>query len=103
MQLYREFNPSLRGFVRICDAVAAPVIFALWRRAGNSVDAGVVSQGTHHAGILAIAVMMILTARAALKVEEALLLPDSYRWDCMRAMRWLVLLVVMVLAVHLVD
>jgi len=82
----------------VCDALALPVIVLLWFRSSHP-GAWVASPAEHHTypGLFASSVMMIVAARALMKVEQALRMPEEYRWDLERALRWFALLAVMAL------
>ena len=85
----------------VCDALVLPVLLLLWYRLSHPTIAGGINADVHqHAGLFASAVMMIVFARAALKVEQAIRSPQAYRWDLERALRWVALLVIMALAVR---
>jgi hypothetical protein len=88
----------------IGDALLLPLLFVGWYR-GRGFDAGAVPHGAiaNRPGLFCSAVMMLLAARAALKIEQAVRAPEAYRWDLERAFRWLALLLVMALAVRLLG
>ena len=95
------WNPysSLYRVACICDALAIPAVVLIWYHTSYPF-AFAVDQAGHHRypGLVISAAMMIVSARALLKIEQAIRRPEAYRWDLERALRWLALLAVMALA-----
>jgi hypothetical protein len=88
----------------IGDALLLPLLFLGWyRRRGLDVVAVPHGEMANRPGLFCSAVIMLLAARAALKIEQAVRAPEAYRWDLERAFRWLVLLLVMALAIRLLG
>jgi hypothetical protein len=96
----KRFSPGYK-LACVCDALALPVLFVLWYRWTYAADAGAMHHEEHHAGLFVSTVLMIIVARAVLRIERALRAPEIYRWDLERAFRWLVVLIAMALAIRL--
>jgi hypothetical protein len=99
---FKRFSPGYK-LACVCDALAIPVLFVLWYRATYLGDAGRMPSEAHHAGLLVSAALMIVVARAALKVEHAVRAPEFYKWNLERAFRWFVLMITMVTAIRLLG
>ncbi len=89
-------------FLRILDALILPCLFVAWYR-GNTGGFAATAHGGAPArpGLVLFTLFMILVIRAAVKVEQAVRAPETYRWDIERAARWLVLLIILALAIRL--
>jgi len=103
MKIYgKKFSPRYQ-LACFCDALAPPVLFVHWYRANYLGVNDATVNGMHRTGLLFYAAIMIIAARAVLRVEQAVRAPEVYAWDTVRALRWLVLLTVMALAIRLLK
>jgi hypothetical protein len=99
----RHFSARYR-LARVGDALLLPGGLVLWYGTLNAGLARTANGDLHrHPGLFVSALLMIVVARSALKIEQALRTPELYKWDLERFLRRTVLLIVMGLAVRLLG